>query len=163
VTNIQIVYSMKVLRDNHSPLELHYNLLNCYNFKATDPRDKIRALLGMSTNAEWFREHIDYNILPQDVFTVTTSRQLANESSLDVLHAAGIGNPRTCTDLPSWVPDWGSIPRRTIFRGIAKSLLYTKPWVRIDQDAKMVTLTALLLIPSNSYFHQDRSTQFTNH
>ena len=150
VTNIQIVYSMKVLRDNHGPLELHYNLLNCYNFEATDPRDKVWALLGMTTNAKWFREHVDYNMRTQDVFTVTTGRQLADESSLDILHAAGIGNPRTLSDLPSWVPDWGSIPRRTILGGIAKNMQYTasgatKPWVRVDQEAKTVMLTGVIV------------------
>jgi hypothetical protein len=96
-----IIYSMKALRDSQRPIELQYSLLNCYNFKATNPRDHVWALLGMTTNAKRFIEDIDYGIPPQIVFISTAVKLLADGPSLDILHAAGIGTPRKFSDLPS--------------------------------------------------------------
>lgn len=84
------------------------------DFNSTDPRDRIYALLGLAT-AKKYRDALrpDYGIKVEDLFVKVARRMLMNEGNIRFLHMAGIGHRRSLS-LPSWVPDWTSIPRNTV-------------------------------------------------
>lgn len=79
----------------------------CSGFRATDPRDKIFALLGLLSAKE--------NIIRPDYFKTTaqvyteTAQCMLSGKCTNIFSFMGIGYARTITDLPSWVPDWSSM------------------------------------------------------
>ena len=85
----------------------------CMSFQATDPKDLVFALQAISE--EGFTTLIpDYNKSVDDVFTEATHAILSStQNRLSVLSLAGTGFPRDMTNLPSWVPEWGSGDRTT--------------------------------------------------
>lgn len=87
-------------------------LILCCRFKATNPKDRVFALVGLARKAEPPLVAIDYTRTTAQVYTQTIVNILRQESrSLDILANAGIGYPRSAelSILPSWVPDWSSI------------------------------------------------------
>lgn len=81
---------------------------------STDPRDRIYALLGLAT-AKKYRDALrpDYGIKVEDLFVEVARQLLMNKGSIQFLHMAGIGH-RHSLSLPSWVPDWTSLPSNMI-------------------------------------------------
>lgn len=77
---------------------------------ATDPRDKVYGLLGISQGVS--TASIDYSLSPVQVFDSTTREFLDYRKNLDLLsHCTGLVKSRrttTTAGLPSWVPDWGA-------------------------------------------------------
>lgn len=86
--------------------------------KATDPRDKVYALLGLSDlnfDVESGRFKVDYS---QDIKTIFTyaARAIIKRETMSNLNVLLQGRRTTCTceddaqpqaaDWPSWVPDW---------------------------------------------------------
>lgn len=71
---------------------------------ATDPRDKVYALLGIAQECD--REAIkpDYGISTTELYRSIALYFIERDKTLDVLSQAGYG--RLIADLPSWVPDW---------------------------------------------------------
>jgi hypothetical protein len=114
------IYDLRVLRQEHRSLELPLALVMCQRFQATNPRDKIFGLLGISTDSKLLALTPDYNASVQEVYTTWTRHLLLNGAPL-VLHIAGTGFSRKLGDLPSWVPDWSSIPKRESFGMAARA------------------------------------------
>lgn len=83
-------------------------------FDSTDPRDRIYALLGLAP-AKKYRDALrpDYGIKVEDLFVEVARQLLMNKGSILFLHMAGISHRRSLS-LPSWVPDWTSLPRNMI-------------------------------------------------
>ena len=83
------------------------SLLNRFRrYKATDPRDKIFALFGLtSTNLEGSGMHPDYNSDVTDCYKRTALSILSSYGNLDLFSTprAQIGLSQ---NLLSWVPDW---------------------------------------------------------
>ncbi|RFU27159.1 hypothetical protein B7463_g9184, partial [Scytalidium lignicola] len=126
VTNICATYSIKAIRDSGAPVRLQTNLLDTQNFSATDPRDKLFALLGFVTDGDDTALHPDYHEskTTQVTYTNHTAYLIARDCSLEILHAAGIGFPRSLVSLPSWVVDWSCPPTGTTLGAIAKRAEY---------------------------------------
>lgn len=84
------------------------------DFNSTDPRDRVYALLGLAT-AKKYRDALrpDYGIKVEDLFVKLARQMLIESESILFLHMAGIGHRRSL-NLPSWVPDWTSLPRIVI-------------------------------------------------
>jgi hypothetical protein len=84
----------------------HSDLLeNIWNFRdqgATDPRDKVYALLGMSK--DYLDIDVDYSerSTSSEVFKATTRKLIEKSRNLDVLMGAG---SRSDANMPSWVLD----------------------------------------------------------
>jgi hypothetical protein len=84
----------------------HSDLLeNIWNFRdqgATDPRDKVYALLGMSK--DYLDIDVDYSerLTSSEVFKATTRKFIEKSRNLDVLMGAG---SRSDANMPSWVLD----------------------------------------------------------
>ena len=76
-------------------------------FKATDPRDKVFALIGLTTGVPV--DFIDYNKELKDVLMYLCELLLTRDSlrkfpALDVLSC--VNHAHRALDLPSWVPEW---------------------------------------------------------
>ncbi|KAK2736938.1 heterokaryon incompatibility protein [Colletotrichum kahawae] len=76
--------------------------------RATDPRDKVFALLGISRGVR--TASIDYALTTTQVFEATTREIMSYCKNLDILsHCTNQAYRETATaGLPSWVPDWGA-------------------------------------------------------
>ncbi|RYP46987.1 hypothetical protein DL768_006910 [Monosporascus sp. mg162] len=83
-------------------------LFNTANFKSTDPRDKIFALLGLATDADDGRLIPDYRKSPSQVYTEVAQHLIVGKGTIALLSLAGTGfnHPRKVQSLPSWVPDF---------------------------------------------------------
>lgn len=75
-------------------------------FKATNPRDKLFALIGISDPASCGPVKVDYRKDISSLYRETARYILIDRYDLSLLHSTGIGIPRNLMDLPSWVPDW---------------------------------------------------------
>lgn len=71
---------------------------------ATDPRDKIFAILALANDETKLGIKIDYSILSTEELYISTSRAIIENGDLDLLGLAQ--HPKTDNSLPSWVPDW---------------------------------------------------------
>lgn len=72
--------------------------------EATDPRDKVFALLGLAKDAIGWSPRADYSKSVERVYLETTRDVMARERDLSILEYASGGNSKT--SLPSWVADW---------------------------------------------------------
>lgn len=82
------------------------DLLEQFRFwKATDPRDKVYALIGLSTSAG--RDFpIDYTKSVTRVYMDLVIHLISLDKNLDILSHSSVS--RTLDDLPLWAPDWSS-------------------------------------------------------
>ena len=77
------------------------------NTEASEPRDRIFALLGMASDHELLR---DFGVIPDyrksttlsDIYT-RTAGAIVKSGDVDLL---GWSNSSDCSSMPSWVPDW---------------------------------------------------------
>ena len=87
----------------HHLLELLHQHRDC---EATDPRDHVYGLLGLSGDAHDIGVEPDYNKPVQEIYKDLAIRHIRTTKSLDMICAAR--GERNLVDLPSWVPDWSS-------------------------------------------------------
>ncbi|KAH7078783.1 heterokaryon incompatibility protein-domain-containing protein [Paraphoma chrysanthemicola] len=73
---------------------------------ATDPRDKVYAVLGLVQHDVAKNFIVDYSMTPGQVFTRMSIYLMKNRDSLDILKHTTLGNPDK--DVPSWVVSWDS-------------------------------------------------------
>jgi hypothetical protein len=91
-------------REGKVPTHLLLNMLHaCRLFHATDPRDKIYALLSLAKDRDVLGIVPDYTIEVPELYFLTASRILTVHKTLDILSLAGYRGP---SQIPSWVADW---------------------------------------------------------
>ncbi|EKG20144.1 Heterokaryon incompatibility [Macrophomina phaseolina MS6] len=99
------------------PLEFYFDLARSHG--ATDPRDKVFALLGLA-EPEPRTEYLDadYSRTVQEVYLLCASYVLRGRTGLQLLSMVEDKSERSLTSLPSWVPDLSVAPkaRRLRFR-----------------------------------------------
>ncbi|KAF2257736.1 hypothetical protein CC78DRAFT_549686 [Lojkania enalia] len=78
-------------------------------FYASDPRDKVFALLGLASDAETLGIRVDYHQTFEQVFTAVAEKLLLN-GFVEVLSLTDSETSQHA--LPSWVPDWPHDNRR---------------------------------------------------
>lgn len=84
--------------------DLHSLLCTFWAFNATDPRDKVFALVGLSSARDDSRLVIDYSSSVRAIYISVGTYILDFSKKLDFICSLPHGaNP---FDLPSWVPDW---------------------------------------------------------
>jgi hypothetical protein len=93
----------KYTRSSDIP-DLYTMLSTFWTSKATDPRDKIYALIGLTTARDNLDLVIDYSAPIGKVFLDATKYILVSSRKLDVICSLPRGE--NSFDLPSWVPDW---------------------------------------------------------
>ncbi|KAH7234846.1 heterokaryon incompatibility protein-domain-containing protein [Fusarium redolens] len=79
-------------------LEVDYNVVH-----ATDPRDRVFALLNLAGDRDHFDLFPDYSMTVEEVYRGTACKIL-EQGTIDVLMYCQ--RPRKLASLPSWVPDW---------------------------------------------------------
>jgi hypothetical protein len=95
-------------------LPLSLLLPKCADFEATDPRDKVYAVLGLASDDSSLVICPEYeNKTTREVYIDAARYVLNSKAPLALLPFAGIGDRTTKSTpfLPSWVPDWASPPR----------------------------------------------------
>lgn len=142
-------------------------LWNMWDREATDPRDKVFAVLNLVGVSYRGRMQPDYSAAMCDVYMAAFREILYTECSLDIV-IAGCGLARR-DGLPSWIPDWRSAANQdrpmlfvnrqhyhTFYRSesMAISVMHghgyaaagqTRPRVRLDQKSKRLTTLATLV------------------
>jgi hypothetical protein len=76
--------------------------------EASNPRDHVFGILGVSVDFSAVLPDPDYSITPSEVFAKVAKALLSHEPSLQILtmtHATRMG-----LDHPSWAPDWSVFP-----------------------------------------------------
>lgn len=109
-------------REN-KPTSLLSTLRKAWYHEATNPRDKVYALLGLVAEDERSRYQVDYSMSIEQVYSVTTKTMLKHDSTMEVLCLAGI-DQRSTADLPSWCPDW-----RVLEQTIDNKELLDREWL----------------------------------
>ncbi|TVY25852.1 Heterokaryon incompatibility protein 6,OR allele [Lachnellula hyalina] len=114
-----------------SPFPLVYLLRSLRKFGATDPRDKVFALLGIASDAKALGLHCDYKKSCEDVYC-EVARALIQNGHYDILSLGNLS--KGSVGLPSWSPDWS-----------IKSL--RRPLQERSLDRSALPLTAILEPP----------------
>ena len=112
-TNIEeiAVLRSKVQRRLDNPDEKKPEILSLLNqyreWEATDPRDKIYALLGLSREGDLksFGFEVDYDRSNEDTYREFARALIKQSASLDLLMSPK-GNGKPARRLASWIPDW---------------------------------------------------------
>lgn len=75
-------------------------------YESTDPRDRIFALLGLSSDSGALGVSADYSRECKTVYLEVAEKLLSQSRTLDIMYAV-IGQKRV-KGMPSWVPDWST-------------------------------------------------------
>ncbi|KAI0146898.1 HET-domain-containing protein [Xylariaceae sp. FL1272] len=111
--NARTMYLERILRvfGTGDKTRLIEKLAKVGTFEATDPRDKIYAMLGLVSDGASFVEHVSY--APWDSMERTFIRFaklfVERNEGIDVLLQAGLRDESD--EWPSWVPHWDSLER----------------------------------------------------
>ncbi|KAL2065909.1 hypothetical protein VTL71DRAFT_3579 [Oculimacula yallundae] len=82
-----------------------YTMLSLFYHKtATDPKDKVYALVGLSTAKDAPQYHVDYSLSMQQAYINATKYIVVSSGKLDIICSMPRGLNRF--ELPSWVADW---------------------------------------------------------
>lgn len=81
---------------------------------ATDPRDKVFAVLGLSSDSESLNLHADYRRTCADTY-ISLAARLIEENYIEVLSICD--HKGSGIKLPSWVPDWSRSSRSSSLQG----------------------------------------------
>jgi hypothetical protein len=100
------MYGLRVVLANDETVSLSTMLGRTSIFQATDPRDKVYALLGVTTNIPTQALLPDYGKSVEQVYTDVAQYFITNGESFFTMKYAGVGHGRAIEGLPSWVPDW---------------------------------------------------------
>jgi hypothetical protein len=92
IRGITRIYEMHSELQAGEPISLQQAMLGCTMYNATDKRDKVFALLGISSDAGDKEFDPDYEASSETIYTRVSRRLLTRENaSLGTLHVAGIG------------------------------------------------------------------------
>ncbi|KAF4637235.1 hypothetical protein G7Y89_g851 [Cudoniella acicularis] len=84
-------------------------LLSHKGKKSTDPKDKVYALVGISSSRGTFGD-IDYSRSLKDIYTHTARHIISSSHRLDIICVKQHDNGPS--SLPSWAPDWTRPPQK---------------------------------------------------
>jgi len=133
-------------------LPLTLLLAKCADFQATDGRDKVYAMLGLSSDNSWQVIQPDYeHKTTKEVYIEAAMFILGTSDPLSFLPFAGTGDgPSTSIEgLPSWVPDWSSPPGASALdqplhnhyeKTQYYASLFSDPEVSLDSSTNILTL-----------------------
>jgi hypothetical protein len=99
-------FRSRFLSNTQAPITLYEALQWSHYAQATDPRDKVYALLGLTSDGHRIIPLPNYQQPLEQVFESMTTAMFATERSLDSICMRGL----SCHEdgQPSWVPDWGN-------------------------------------------------------
>ena len=91
------------------PSPLIYLMRSLRHFQATDPRDKVFALLGIASDSQVLGLRPDYRKSCEEVYTDVT-RAFIQNGYIEILSLSE--SAKQSIVLPSWVPDWSYTTHR---------------------------------------------------
>ena len=121
------------------------------DFKATDGRDKVFALVGLASDGFHVAFRPDYEASLETVLMKVAKHLLVDNQSLFALHAAGLGRQLPAADLPSWVADWacpisyGSLPPSSSKLSYYKSAGTSHANVRLTSRSDTISIDGVIL------------------
>lgn len=95
-------------RGSNQPLRLSTLLRSMYRHQATDPRDKVFAVLAMITSEREAEYRPDYTKTVEETYTKVAALMMSDENHLSPL--SDTKTSEKSQNLPSWVADWCGIP-----------------------------------------------------
>jgi len=108
--NIAHLYHVNTITKAFRNSELHLSPLLIFTWyrKATDPKDRIFALLGLLPEGLYPTLKPDYHLQPSEVFIAVTRVCIEVDKSLAILRTAGLKYRRDVLSphMASWVPDF---------------------------------------------------------
>jgi hypothetical protein len=106
------------LRQEYTTRDLSNLLFYTISSEASDPRDKLFALLGLVKDADEFGLAADYSLSLQEVQVGVAAFFITHEDDCSILrYAVGVSSDSPA-EVPSWVPTWDRGYRsRPILRG----------------------------------------------
>jgi hypothetical protein len=107
--NVRNPVNVLKIRRAAGPFPLIYLIRTLRYFQATDPRDRIFALLSFATDAAALGLKPDYQKSCKEVYLETTI-SLISKWFLDIFSLCEVH--KNIPELPSWVPDFTSISQR---------------------------------------------------
>jgi hypothetical protein len=120
--NANIIRRFSFLRSEKEPLSLIFYLVQMFrlnsHFKATEVRDRVYALQGLSGSNLHFIP--DYQKSIRQLFMDVVQNAVvssAHQFQLDFLPHAGLGYKSNIKNLPSWTPDWTLEPTAQVILG----------------------------------------------
>ena len=115
-----------LVQDVRKPPTLSWLLLGTSSFGATDLRDRVFALVSVSSDSRDLGFKPNYRKSVEDVYVESTVSMLTQKSGqIGPLYAAGIGYSRNLGRLPSWAPDWTAKPSATILGSVAETAAFS--------------------------------------
>lgn len=132
-------------------------LKNCSRFGATDPRDIVYAILGLTTDNSrtLIQPNYDEACEPRLVYMrAMLIILLKGTKPLETLTGVGIGFERTMAGLPSWIPDWSHHPQIQIMDKIYSAGTRYEPTFKIVQEPH--TMLALEGLQFDTVAHPGR-------
>lgn len=142
-----------------SQLGLTHLLLHMRHHEATDPKDRIFALLGLADeDLDQHALRVDYNRTVEEVSISVTRYLIETHHDLQILGMAG--HVSTEAKLPSWVPDW-SRPLKTRLLDAAGPYLqfrvcgenFVKPSIFDTSDPKKLGLRGVCVGTVERVYH----------
>lgn len=103
-------------QETKHPRKLIQILSGMRGLRATDPRDHIYGVLGLSIEADEVVLQPDYDIDPLKLYIQAAKFFVDHGQGIEVLYSALLSRSVEDYRLPSWVPDWSSnnVPLRRI-------------------------------------------------
>ncbi|KXH50188.1 hypothetical protein CSIM01_07412 [Colletotrichum simmondsii] len=133
--------------EGSSPLNLLELLCLTRNNLATDARDKVYGLLGLTDDPVAQSIVPDYSShnTPDKVFTEVAELMIEAGHAVDLLHHAGIN--QGISNLPSWVPDWTVQSRSTLSTQLYHCMPNTSPKISLSasDNAPKLTVRGMIL------------------
>jgi hypothetical protein len=111
---------------------------------ATDPRDKVFALIGVITDPDSIGLEPDYKLSTEEIYLLVETRNLEERKELELLAHGGVSSAPENSKFPQWVQDWSlSNDHKPI---IATSTKGTKFCVRDSQSTLSISANKKMLI-----------------
>jgi hypothetical protein len=97
-----------------------------WDFGATDPGDKIYALLGLRSDSDTHFIVPDYEISVAELYTSVTRHFISRGGMSLMPHQHNDGSADSSRDLPSWVPDYSDTRARDRYVTNSRALMESK-------------------------------------
>ncbi|KAI1748596.1 HET-domain-containing protein [Xylaria castorea] len=116
-------------------------------FQATDARDKIYALLGLTCDGEFFAQHVSY--APWDstekIFIKFARLFVERDDGIEVLLQAGLRDEED-DEWPSWVPHWDNPSELSGQSEATQNPGDSSPCMRVDESSQALHISEVTVL-----------------
>ncbi|KAI0407241.1 HET-domain-containing protein [Xylaria palmicola] len=133
-----------LIKNDRSRRSLIQTLATVNTFDATDPRDKIYALLGWTSDGPSFTQYVNYApwYSVEQTFVDFAKVFLERGEGIGVLLQAGLRGEND--KWPSWVPHWDNL-EPSVSREAARSPGRVSTCIKVDENSQTLEIPAIVL------------------